>query len=516
MRGILDDRRVRRGPGRRAVALIAVAAAVLLLPLASFEPRSEARIAPAVTALPKQQPGEGAARAVPDGVSIDSELLAKVRELSVKPPDEAALRRGAVEGLLDSLHDPHSTYIDARQMADLGRDLAGKIVGIGAQIGLTDGRVTVLAPLPDSPAARAGLLAGDFIDAIDGRPTAGISDVEAVRRIIGKEGEVVRIKVTHADGRAEELAITRGVVRIRSVRGFRLAGDREEFLLDSEHHVGYIAINSFNEDTLPALKAALEDLKGRGVKGLILDLRGCPGGLLNAATDAVRLFLARGTIVTIRGRDQTDRAIAADQAVAPGADLSLIVLVDGTTASAAEIFAGALKDNGRAIVVGSRTFGKGSIQTLLKLKDNGGAVRLTTAHYRLPSGRDIDRREGSSDWGVDPTDGYYVPVDGTALEAMTRRRRERGRIGGPAPAPAKVSPESIERDEFDPPLAAALRSMAAWTVGGQFTRTGLPIGEQAARLAGIEQARKRRRALLEDLKKVEKEIGQLDGNPAVP
>ncbi len=336
------------------------------------------------------------------------------------------------------LHDPHSTYIDAQQMADLTRNTTGKLIGIGAQIGLTDGRVTVVSPLPDSPAAKAGLRPGDVIEAIDGRPAAGIDAVEAVRRILGKEGEVVRLKVKHADGPTEELAITRSVVRIRSVHGFRGTADREDFLLDPEHAIGYIAIQSFAQDTPGALKAAIEDLKTRRAKGVILDLRGCPGGFLDAATDSARLFLAKGTIVTIRKRDQADQPIAADgPGAGPGADLSLIVLVDGSTASAAEIFTGALKENHRAIVVGSRTFGKGSIQSIVKLRD-GGAVRLTTAYYLLPDGRDIDRHEGKADWGVDPTDGYYVPLDGPALEAMLRQRAERGRIGSPAHRPGQI------------------------------------------------------------------------------
>jgi carboxyl-terminal processing protease len=379
---------------------------------------------------------------------------------------------------------------------------------------MTDGRVTVLTPLPDSPAERAGLRSGDLIEAIDGRPTAGLDAVEAVRRILGKEGEVVRLRVKHADGRAEELAITRGVVRIRSVRGFRATRGREDFVLDPERAVGYIAIQTFAQDTPGAMKAAIEDLKTRRVKGLILDLRGCPGGLLDAATDSARLFLAKGTIVTIRKRDQADRTIAADgPEAAPGVDLALIVLIDGSTASAAEIFTGALKENGRAIVVGSRTFGKGSIQSLVALKD-GGAVRLTTAYYLLPDGRDIDRHEGKPDWGVDPTDGFYVPLDGPALEAMRRRRSERGRIGEPAPAPAQVTAESIERDEFDPPLAAALRAMPAWSTNGQVVRTGFPLSEQAARLERLDEARSRRQALLSDLKKIEKEIGELEPGAA--
>ena len=421
LRGILDDRRPRRGPGRRAMALIAAASAILVVPLASLEPRSEARIAPRPSQLaPAQQPA-GA-----DGVSVDSELLAKVRELSVKPADEAALRQGAARGLLDALQDPHSKYIDARRMAELTRDTTGRLTGIGAQLDKDGPRLIVIAPLPDSPAARAGLRARDVIETIDGQPTAGIEVHEAVRRIIGKEGEVVRLGVKHADGRAEELAITRGVVRIRSVRGFRAAADREDFVLDPEHKIGYIAINQFVADTPDALKAAIADVKDRGVKGLIIDLRGSPGGLLDAATGAVRLFLAKGTIITIRKRGQADAAVEADGSDAPAAGLSLIVVVDGTTASSAEIFTGALKDNGRAIVVGSRTYGKGSIQSIVKLKEDAGAVMLTTAYYRLPGGRDIDRHEGSADWGVDPTDGYYVPVDGPALEAMTRRRIERG------------------------------------------------------------------------------------------
>jgi carboxyl-terminal processing protease len=374
----------------------------------------------------------------------------------------------------------------------------------------------VLSPLPDSPADRAGVRPGDVIEAIDGRQTAGIDAVEAVRRILGKEDEIVRLKVKHTDGRTDELAIVRAVVRIRSVHGFRSTRDREDFLFDPEHATGYIAISSFTADTPGELKAAIEDLKGRQARGLVLDLRNCPGGLLAAATDSARLFLAKGTIVTVRARGQADRSIAADgPGAAPGSDLSLIVLVDGSTASAAEIFAGALKENGRAIVVGSRTFGKGSIQSIVSLK-GGGAIRLTTAYYLLPDGRDIDRHEGKADWGVDPTDGFYVPLDGPALEAMMRRRSERGRIGGPAPAaaPGKVTPESIERDERDPPLAAALRAMSAWSATGQFARTGLPLSEQAVRLKGLDEARARRRALLDDLKKIEKEIGELESGAA--
>jgi carboxyl-terminal processing protease len=232
---------------------------------------------------------------------------------------------------------------------------------------------------------------------------------------------------------------------------------------------------------------------------------------VSAAVELVQLFLSRGTIVTIRGRDEAAKPFTAE-GPAIAADVPLVVLVDGTTASAGEIVTGALKDNDRAVIVGSRTFGKGSVQTLVKLKDGSGAIRLTSAYYQLPGGADIDKREGKTSWGVDPTDGYYVPVDAKTLDAMTRKRVERERNGGPDPAAAagaKVTPESIERDQSDPQLAAALTTVIARTTRGEFVKVGLPVSEQSARIQRLDDARKRRQSLLEDLKKVERELGEL-------
>ena len=232
---------------------------------------------------------------------MESEVLAKVREVYIKPPDESALRQGAIRGMLDALRDPHSGYIDARQIADLNRNLQGKVTGIGVQLEFRDGQAIVIAPLSDSPALKAGIRSGDVIDAIDGKPIRGLDQNEVIRRILGKEGEAVRIKLRHADGRAEELAVTRSVVKVRSVRGFRPAGDDREFLLDPDHAIGYIQISQFSVETPVELKAAIEGLAGQGIKALILDLRGCSGGLLSATIDVARLFLAKGTIVTVRG-----------------------------------------------------------------------------------------------------------------------------------------------------------------------------------------------------------------------
>jgi carboxyl-terminal processing protease len=512
LRVILDADRSRREPGRRAVGLVAAVAAGLLLPLAALNPwgEAQAKVKPYATAIvrPVQPPDGAAPKPKADGVGVESEVLAKVREVYIKPPDESALRKGAIRGMLDALHDPHSEYIDARRMADLTRDIQGKVTGIGAQLQSRDGQAIVVTPLFNSPALKAGIRAGDVIDEIDGKPVRGLDITEVVKRILGKEGEAVRLKVRHADGRTEELAVTRGVVTIPSVSGFRVAGDHPEFRLDPDHAIGYARINSFTAGTADELKKAIEDLTGRGMKALILDLRGCPGGLLSATVDVARLFLAKGTIVTMRKRGQAMQSFTAEGQPALAADVPIVVLVDGSTASAAEILAGALKDNDRAILLGSRTFGKGSVQSLVMLKDDEGAIKLTTAYYQLPRGEDIDKREGKADWGVDPTDGYYVPVDGRTLDALIRNRLERDRLVAAAEAP-KVSPESIERNEADPQLAAALKTLIARTTRGEFVKVGLPLAEQSARLKRVDETRKRRQSLLEDLKKVEKELGEL-------
>jgi carboxyl-terminal processing protease len=510
LRVILDAGRSRREPGRRAVGLVAASALAFILPLAALNPWGESLASAAMTGItPAVQP-PGGATPVPkiDEVAVESEVLAKVREVYIKPPDESALRKGAIRGMLDALQDPHSEYIDAQHMADLTRNTQGKITGIGAQLQSRDGQVIVVTPLFDSPALKAGIRAGDVIDEVDGKPTRGLELAEVVKRIIGKEGEAVRLKVSHADGRAEELAVTRGVVKVPSISGFRLAVDHWEFLLDPDHAIGYIHINQFGAETPGELKKAIEGLTGRGMKALILDLRGCPGGLLSAAIDVARMFLAKGTIVTVRGRGQAVQSFTAEAQPALAADVPFVVLIDGATASAAEILAGSLKDNDRAILLGSRTFGKGSIQTIVRLKDDGGAIKLTTAYYQLPRGEDIDKRDGKSDWGVDPTDGYYVPVDSRTLDALIRNRLERDRVGVAAGA-AKVTPESIERDAADPSLAAALKTLIARTTGGEFVRSGLPVAEQTARLKRLDEARKRRQSLLEDLKKVEKDLKEL-------
>ena len=205
-------------------------------------------VAPAESPRGEEQPKPDTAEAV------ESEVLAKVRAVFVKPTDESALRQGAIKGILDALHDPYSSYLSAQQLAEMDSNLQGKVTGIGAQLELKDGNVTVVTPLPDSPALKAGLWPGDVIEAVDDQPTRGLELAAVVKRILGKAGEVVRLRVKRADGRAEDLAVTRGIVTIRSVRGFRPGDEGRNPFLDPDHAIGYARISQFGTDTAAELQ----------------------------------------------------------------------------------------------------------------------------------------------------------------------------------------------------------------------------------------------------------------------
>ena len=217
----------------------------------------------------------------------------------------------------------------------------------------------------------------------------------------------------------------------------------------------------------------MESLQAQGLKGLILDLRYCPGGVLDSAVAAAKLFLSEGTVVSLHSRNNVSTPLKIETSEALG-DFPLVVLVNGETASAAEIVAGALQDNQRAVVIGSRTVGKGSVQTLIKLEGSSGAIRLTTAEYRLPGGRNIDRRAGEKSWGIDPDEGYFLPLDQPQSKALLERRQAREIIGnrsdGRSSPNVITTADSIENQQADPQLAAALNTMVSRITTGQFEK----------------------------------------------
>ena len=319
-------------------------------------------------------------------VNRQLELLGKVlsivRSDYVDKRDDGKLVTAAIEGIVKSL-DPHSSYLDAKSYRDMQATTSGQFGGLGMQVTMEDGVLKVISPIDDTPASRAGILAGDVITEVDGTPVKGLTLTQAVEKMRGAPGTMVRLEIARKNQAAPlNLTLTREIIKVSAVRQ-RVEGD----------DVGYVRITQFNSRVADELKQAVQTITTKvppeQLKGYILDLRNNPGGLLDQAVRVAGAFLISGEIVSIRGRDpdQVQRFNAVPGDLIEGKPL--IVLINGGSASASEIVAGALQDHKRATIVGSRTFGKASVQTIIPLGEGNGALRLTTARYYTPSGRSI-------------------------------------------------------------------------------------------------------------------------------
>jgi carboxyl-terminal processing protease len=308
-----------------------------------------------------------------------SDAYERVRENYVRPVQDEELMSGAIEGMVSSL-DPHSSYMDPKAYADMQVTTKGEFGGVGIEVTMEDGLIKVISPIDDTPAAKAGIKTGDFIAAINGDSIQGLGLNDAVDKMRGPAGSKITLTVLRqGEKKPLDIALVRAVIRVESVK-FHKEGD-----------IGYIRITSFTEETGRGLDKAIKELKKQipQIKGYIVDLRNDPGGLLDQAVQVSDDFLTKGEIVSTRGRhpDDTQRYDAKPGDLADGKPI--VVLVNGGTASASEIVAGALQDHKRATIVGMTSFGKGSVQTILPLGEGGGALRLTTARYYTPSGRSI-------------------------------------------------------------------------------------------------------------------------------
>lgn len=291
--------------------------------------------------------------------------------------DAAILSQAAINGMLEALDDPYTAFLD-EETYKLGLStIAGKFDGIGAQVGIRDEQLMIIAPLPDSPAARAGIRSGDTILEIDGQSTQGMSLTEAVLRVRGQRGTSVRLLILRPDQpEPETIEIVRAEIELTSVN-FEMRAD-----------IAYIRLTQFSERTAAELAPVLKTIGREGATGIIIDLRGNPGGLLEAVIDVTSYFLAEGVVVSVvDGKGQETVWAVEPQGITT--DLPLVVLVDGFSASASEVMAGALQDSGRAITAGTITFGKGSVQVLLQLEDGSG-LAITTARWFTPQGRLIE------------------------------------------------------------------------------------------------------------------------------
>lgn len=346
-------------------------------------------------------------------LKLFGDVFERVRAEYVEEVSDQALIESAINGMLAAL-DPHSGYLDSNRYRDMQVQTRGEFGGLGIEVTMENGLVKVVSPIDDTPAHRAGVQAGDFITHIDGEPVTGLSLGEAVERMRGPVDTKIQLRLVRR-GREEplEVTLTRAVIKISPVRA-RLEGD-----------IGYVRLTTFNEHTSATMRDKIEELKRQQpgkLRGFVLDLRNNPGGLLDQAVAVADSFLDRGEIVSTRGRraDSIQRFNARPGDLADA--LPIVVLINGGSASASEIVAGALQDHRRAIVMGTPSFGKGSVQTIMPIAGQG-AVRLTTARYYTPSGSSIQAK------GITPD----IEVHEATVELVddTSGRREadlRGRL----------------------------------------------------------------------------------------
>jgi carboxyl-terminal processing protease len=377
-------------------------------------------VAAMLTALPVAF-AVGARTAGPsrDDLALINGVIQLVERDYVHPVGSHKLTKQALKGMLSRL-DPHSDYMDEEELKQSEADIAGKFGGLGIQISEDHGIPKVISPIDDTPAARAGLQPGDLILEIDGKSTHGLDLTEIVRILRGKPGTRVKLTVGRGSDAPFSVDLTRSVIHVQSVKWKLEPGN-----------IGYLRVTEFAGDTPADLKKALHDLRaqaGGALKGLVLDLRNDPGGLLSSAVAIAGNFLQGGKVVTIKGRRQGDNVT---YNVVPGStplpDTPMVVLINGASASASEIVAGALQDRRRAKIMGTQSFGKGSVQTIIPLNGQG-AVRLTTALYYTPGGRSIQGQ------GIAPDIVVEAPKEQQVAGAVLPRESAlRGAFDNPGP-----------------------------------------------------------------------------------
>lgn len=353
---------------------------------------------------------------------VDIDYL--ITQRFVEETDAKERRDAMIRAMIETLEDPHTVYVPPTSERDFAKSLHGTYVGIGAEVNVTeDGYMEIISPMDGSPALEAGVLAGDIVLEIEGTSTLDLTLEECIDRLLGEPGTPVTIRVRHLDGTEEDLSIVRRRIVTVTVRGLRRVGEDWVYCVDDERDIAYVRVTQFNETTVAELRGVLERLLDDGLGGLLLDLRDNPGGELGAAVGMSDLFLDRGTIVSVRDRNGDGKFF---EARSPGTmpPFPMIVLLNEASASASEIVAGSLQQNGRAKVLGTRSHGKGSVQEVHELPLNRGTLKITSAYYYLPDGDTIHRRPDSTDWGVDPDRGMLIPVNDEQYIEKLRARRD--------------------------------------------------------------------------------------------
>ena len=476
------------------------------------------------------------------------EVKSIIGERFAEQPNLDKLRDGAIKGMVEALDDPYTVYVPASEARNFNKDLTGEYVGIGAQIDKRDGWLTIVSPLEDSPAFRAGILANDRVKAIDGILTRDITAEKCIELLLGTPGTPVKLTIER-DGNEFDLTINRERIKTRAIKGVHRDPANPEawtFFIDHDAKIGYVRITQFTPGCANELAAALETMgasKGE-LKGLVLDVRFNPGGLLNEAEAIADLFLKEGIIVSTRGRAFEERITRARE---PGTlpAFPIAVLINEQAASASEVLSGALVENNAAITVGTRTFGKGTVQSLHEIVGGKGAeLKITEQGYYLPTGRSIQRKDDAVNWGVDPSEGFYVPLTDSALIEMLEVRRNEEIIRKAASSSVTTSPTSttlsapsattnapaikpaIQAPDWndvgavltylkDPQLSAAVRAVQGKIISGEWTKTGeAGVSAEQSQLAELKRSRELITRLERELIKTEKRVVALEaGKP---
>jgi carboxyl-terminal processing protease len=364
-------------------------------------------------------------------LNLFGDVFERVRADFVEEVSDEKLIENAINGMLSSL-DPHSSYLNAKSFRDMQVQTRGEFGGLGIEVTMENGLVKVVSPIDDTPAFRAGLKPGDFITHLDKEPVQGMTLPEAVEKMRGRINSEIVLTIRREGREAFDVKLMRAVIKIQSVR-WRVDGE-----------IGYLRITSFNEQTMSGLERGIERIRdqlGSNLKGFVLDLRNNPGGLLQQSVAVSDAFIERGEIVSTRSRRAEDAQRFNAKAGDLAKGLPMVVLINGGSASASEIVAGALQDHHRAIVMGTKSFGKGSVQTIIPLAGHG-AIRLTTARYFTPSGRSIQAH------GIDPD----IVVPQAKLEVVeTPSRRSEADLRGALSNPDDASKEKDAKPKEDKP-----------------------------------------------------------------
>lgn len=365
------------------------------------------------------------------------ETFQQIQTNYVREVDQRELIEAAIRGMLTEL-DQYSSFIPPRSVRRFTQMVEQEFGGIGISVNVRNRQVVVVSPLPGTPAHKAGIRAGDIIWEVEGEPTKDLQLTGVISKLQGPIGRPVTLKVLHSgEEDPVEMTLTRELIKSPTIRGERYTDDASwDYMLKVKPKIGYVRMSQFSRYTAQELRDAVDQLVDEKMDGFVLDLRFNPGGLLESAIEIADMFLDRGEIVSVKGRNVSNRSWSA-QEKGTYADFPMAVLVNAYSASASEVLSACLQDNQRAIVVGERTWGKGSVQNVIRMEDGESALKLTTASYHRPSGVNIHRfpKMKSTDiWGVTPDDGYTIAYTAAEWRDWDADRDQRDIVGDPADA----------------------------------------------------------------------------------